>query len=72
MIFRPDLPSAQDTDPSQHRRERRAKLVREQGQKLVLRVVRMLRLAARRIFTFEEPFALLLGPLAFGDVPVRL
>src|SRR5215510_10294780 len=72
VIFRADLPPAQHTDPAQHRRERRTKLVRKQGQKLVLRAVRMLRLAPRRIFTLEEPFALLLVPLALGNVPVRL
>src|SRR5499426_2334968 len=71
-IFRTDLLSAQHTDPAQHRRERRTELMRKQGQKLVLRAVRMLRLASRRIFTLEEPFALLLGPLALGDVTVRL
>src|SRR5215475_6422947 len=67
-IFRTDLLSAQHTNPAQHRRERRTKFVRKQGQKLVLRAVRMLRLASRRIFTLEEPFALLLGLLALGDV----
>src|SRR5262249_2941503 len=72
VIFLLDLPSAQHAGPAQHRRQRRAELVRKQGEKLVLRAVRILRRAARRIFTLEEPFALPLDPLAFSNVPVRL
>ena len=61
-------PAAQHVRPAEDGGQRRAQLVRDGGEELVLEAVGALGLGARRALAREQPLALLLGRLRVGDV----
>ena len=63
------LPRAHQPKPEKHRGERRAKLVRQRRQELVLGPARRLRLGAGRPLAGQQLLALRLAPLSRGDIP---
>ena len=67
-----ELARAQQLRPAEDGVERRAQLVREGGQELVLDAVGLLGLPARRLLEDEQAGPLLLGPLADADLPLQL
>src|SRR5207237_8616135 len=58
------LPLAQHPGPSEHRGQRRAQLVRDRGEELVLETISRLRLLARRLFAGYKLSAFVRGLLA--------
>ncbi len=66
------LPGAQHLGPAEHGVERRAQLVGEGGEELVLDAVGLLGLLARRLLAHQQARPLLLGPLAHVDLALEL